>query len=318
MPLGSLSNDQGSVTRNSLTGLPGEDGPMLVVKIDDTAQAHPQTGLAQADMVYIEQVEGGLTRLAAVFSSKIPKLVGPVRSARISDIELLSQFGKVGFAFSGAQRKFLPVIAAANLYDVGAMNYGPRYYFNAPDRVPPYAMMLNATDLLAKAKDNGAAFALSSSAGWRFGDAPAELTKFSTAHVSWPANSYDISWSESEKRWLLAHNGEPNLDSDGYHLGPKTFVIQIVSITNSIYSDKVGGITPLSKTVGEGECFILRNGGFIRGKWLRPTETEGTTFTNAKGEEITFDRGQIWFALSGKAPTFEGLQAQDAPVTPNK
>jgi hypothetical protein len=74
---------------NSLSGLPGGDGPILVVKLDDTRSAHPQIGIEEADIVYIEQVEGGLTRLAAVFSSKIPQRIGPVRSARISDIELL-------------------------------------------------------------------------------------------------------------------------------------------------------------------------------------------------------------------------------------
>lgn len=82
------------VVTNSLTGIEGVDGPVLVVKIDDTTFAHPQVGLKSADVVYIEQVEGGLTRLAAVFSSNIPALIGPVRSARISDIELLAQYGK--------------------------------------------------------------------------------------------------------------------------------------------------------------------------------------------------------------------------------
>jgi hypothetical protein len=126
-----------AVILNSLTNLPGSDGPILVVKIDDTTLSHPQVGLKSADVVYIEQVEGGLTRLAALFSSKIPARVGPVRSARISDLELLAQYGKVGFAFSGAQRKLLPEIAAANIYDLGAMKYGPQYYANDPNRNPP-------------------------------------------------------------------------------------------------------------------------------------------------------------------------------------
>ena len=70
---------------NALSGREGINGPVLVVKIDDTTQAHPQIGLEDADIVYIEQVEGGLTRLAAVFSSVIPQRIGPVRSARITE-----------------------------------------------------------------------------------------------------------------------------------------------------------------------------------------------------------------------------------------
>ena len=71
-----------------LSGREAVDGQVLAVKIDDTNMAHPQIGLEDADVVYIEQVEGGLTRLAAVFSSTIPVRIGPVRSARISDIDL--------------------------------------------------------------------------------------------------------------------------------------------------------------------------------------------------------------------------------------
>ena len=91
-----------------------------MVKLDDTVAARPQIGLDRADVVYIEQVEGGLTRLAAVFSSEIPQLIGPVRSARITDLEILAQYGTVVFAYSGAQSNFLPERAAATLHDYGA------------------------------------------------------------------------------------------------------------------------------------------------------------------------------------------------------
>ena len=122
---------------NVLSGREGANGPVLVVKIDDTTQAHPQIGLEDADIVYVEQVEGGLTRLAAVFSSVIPQRIGPVRSARISDIEIMSQFGRVAFAYSGAQSKLLPVIAAANLQDLGAQRQSPTIFTTDPTRTPP-------------------------------------------------------------------------------------------------------------------------------------------------------------------------------------
>jgi hypothetical protein len=102
-------------TYNSISGRVGVDGPIMAVKLDDTSSARPQIGLEDADVVYIEQVEGGLTRLAAIFSSEIPTNIGPIRSARISDIDILSQYGKVIFAYSGAQRAMLTVIANSNL-----------------------------------------------------------------------------------------------------------------------------------------------------------------------------------------------------------
>jgi hypothetical protein len=295
-----------------LTGASGESAPVLVVKIDDTSNAHPQVGLRDAEVVYIEQVEGGLTRLAAVFASTIPPVIGPVRSARISDLELLSQYGKVGYAYSGAQRKFLPEIAAANLYDVGANKYGAAFYKNDPLRNPPYAMMLNAPAMIEEAKLRGSNFELSKPMGWKFGETSSLAKKISGVDISWPAARYGATWSIDEKRWLLTHNGALNLDSDGFHLGPANLVIQIVSITDSIYKDKVGGVTPFTATVGSGKCYLLRDGSYLPCRWDRPTPESGTTFTDEAGAEVYFTPGQIWFALTSKEPIFKGEILQDA------
>ena len=62
----------------------------IVVKVGNDAQARPQTGIADADLVIEVLVEGGITRLAVVFQSKDPARVGPVRSARQSDLNYLS------------------------------------------------------------------------------------------------------------------------------------------------------------------------------------------------------------------------------------
>jgi hypothetical protein len=155
-----------------LSGREGIDGQLLVVKVDDTNAAHPQIGLEDADIVYIEQVEAGLTRLAAIYSTVIPQRVGPVRSARISDIELLSQYGRVAFAYSGAQRKLLPVIAAANLQDLGAQRQSPTIYTTDPSRVSPFAMVLRADLLMQKIKENNLSVDIAKSVGFVFGDLP--------------------------------------------------------------------------------------------------------------------------------------------------
>ena len=302
---------------NSISGLPGGDSPVLVVKIDDTRQAHPQIGLEKADIVYIEQVEGGLTRLAAVFSSIIPQQIGPVRSARISDIELLEQYGRVGFSYSGAQKKMRPVIASANVEDLGAQNHSSTIYTTDPVRVPPYAMVLRADLLMQFVKDRNISLARSKNMGWQFGSAPDGGKEIESAHISWPANSYDVHWSNSENRWLLDHSYQPDVSASGVRLGPRTFVIQLVSITDSIYKDKVGGVTPYSATVGEGRGYILRDGRFFEAHWSRPDGASGTKWQLANGDEITFPKGQIWVALTDKEPKFTTKNA-DAGMKSSK
>lgn len=301
-----------------LTGAPGQSAPVLVVKIDDTTLAHPQVGLRDAEVVYIEQVEGGLTRLAAIYASTIPTVIGPVRSARISDLELLAQYGKVGFSYSGAQRKLLPEIAAANLHDVGANKYGADFYKNDPLRNPPYAMMLKAPALMAEAVSRGANFDMSKEMGWNFGDKSDVAREIAGVDISWPAARYGATWSAAENRWLLTHDGSPNLDTDGFHLGPANLIIQIVSITDSIYKDKVGGVTPFTATVGSGKCYLLRDGSYLPCRWNRPSPESGTTFTDINGNEAFFTPGQTWFALTSKEPIFQGEILQDATKTNSK
>ncbi len=303
---------------NSLNGLPGVDGPVLVVKIDDTSLAHPQVGLKSADVVYVEQVEGGLTRLAAVFSSTIPDAIGPVRSARISDIELFAQYGKIAFAYSGAQRKLLPVISEANLVDVGAMRFGPTYYANDPNRIAPYAMMVQSRVLLDEGIKRNPEIAISKPMGWNFSEESPVTQKFTSVEIKWPASRYSAKWSATENRWLLYFGDQPNLDADGYHLGPKTILVQLVDISDSIYKDKVGGVTPFSATVGNGRCYLLRDAGSIPCLWSRATADSGTSFTDLTGAPISFAPGQSWFALTDKEPVFTGLQLQDAPKSTNK
>jgi len=245
---------------NVLSGREGSNGPVLVVKIDDTTQAHPQIGLEDADIVYIEQVEGGLTRLAAVFSSVIPQHIGPVRSARISDIEILSQFGRVAFAYSGAQSKLLPVIAAANLQDLGAQRQSPTIFTTDPNRTQPYAMVLRADLLLQHIRDKNYQIDSAKSVGFAFGSLPEGGAPTDKVVVNWPAATYSATWSVEESRWLLSHNNAVNVADSGVVLGPTTLVIQIVSITPSEYKDKVGGVTPFSQTVGTGKAYVLRDG----------------------------------------------------------
>jgi hypothetical protein len=287
-----------------LSGREGIDGPVLAVKIDDTNAAHPQIGVEDAEIVYIEQVEAGLTRLAAIYSTVIPQRIGPVRSARISDIDILNQFGRVAFAYSGAQRKLLPVIAAANLEDLGAQRQSPTIYTTDPARRSPFAMVLRADLLMQKIKDNNLPVDLAKSVGFVFGYLPEGGKPVQQVVMNWPSATYSAQWSEKDSRWHLSHNGKLNLAESGIVLGPTTLVIQMVKISPSEYGDKFGGITPLSETVGTGKAYVLRNGEAFSATWNRPFPDSGTTFSLADGSTMNFAAGQIWVALTDREPEF--------------
>lgn len=287
-----------------LSGREGVDGKLLAVKIDDTNMAHPQIGLEDAEIVFIEQVEGGLTRLAAIFSTVIPQRVGPVRSARISDIDVLSQFGRVAFAYSGAQSKLLPVIAAANLQDLGAQRQSPTIYTTDPKRNQPFAMVLRADLLMQKVVEDQLKVDSAKNIGYVFGDLQEGGVATQKVVMNWPAATYSAEWSDEESRWLLSHNNKLNLAESGVVLGPSTLVIQMVRITPSEYGDKFGGVTPLSETIGTGKAYVLRDGQRFVTRWDRADAQSGTSFTFSDGTSMNFDGGQIWVALTDREPEF--------------
>ena len=289
--------------KNFFTGLVGENKQILVVKIDDTNAAHPQIGVESADVVYVEQVEGGLTRLAAIYTSKLPPLIGPIRSARISDIELLAQFGRVGFAYSGAQSKMRPVIAAANLENLSAERNPPSIYGKDPDRPGPVDMILKPDLLLERANENPKIRIETATASvFPFGDAPKGETNTAVAKVKWPSAKYELRWDSTNEKWLIYFNEKPNMAANGEHLYADTAIIQIVSITPSIYGDKFGEITPFSKTTGSGKAVMLRDGFSYQLSWQRNLETDVTTWMSEDGGVANFKPGRTWIFLTDKAP----------------
>lgn len=295
--------------------------PVLAVKIDNTRNAQPQAGIADADVVYVEEVEYGMTRLAAIFSTTIPARIGPVRSARITDIDLLAQYGSPAFAFSGAQRKLWPALADASFIDVSA-NKVPNDYFRDTTRRAPYNYFFDATTALAQvsgvspATNVGFTFSLAVPTG----GSPAISTE-----LKWPSSTLKFRYNESQGRYAIQLNGErassEEIDQGERNVWADTAVIQFVNQTQSVYFDKGGGNTPYAETIGSGEALILRDGQLFNSIWSRPDSQSGTTFTDVAGNPVPFKPGHTWIALYSKdrevtIKVAKTPAALDTPATP--
>jgi len=292
---------QPEIERNVLTGLPGSNGKVLAVKFDDTVYAHPQEGIEFADVVFVTQVEAGLTRVMGIYSSNYPEILGPIRSARISDIDILAQFGKVGFLYSGSQSKLRPVLSASNIVNLSAERNPPSIYFNDPERTAPYAMMVKPNLLLEKASEVESV----NSVGWKHGVRATSAKKILSATIRWPNAVYKAMWNKSERRFVLDHDNKANLAASGEQLGSPMMVIQIASISPSEYGDKFGGVTPKTTVTGTGTGYLLRNGSVTKALWERATPEAPTTWTLEDGTDAFFQRGQVWIFLTDQEPEFE-------------
>ncbi|HEX2312237.1 MAG TPA: DUF3048 domain-containing protein [Thermomonospora sp.] len=280
-------------------GTKGLDNPVLAVKIENTRPALPQSGVRSADIVYVEQVEGGETRLMAIFSSTLPKRLGPVRSARVSDLEILRQYGRPAFAFSGVNPEFKPVIRQAPIFEVSQETGGSAYYRWGPKPIP-YNLYASPKSLLKRAPKADRPRDI----GFRFGPAPAGGRPTKSYTARWAAATMGFTWSAKEKRWLSTHGGRTNTAAEGGVLGGSTIVIQRVRTTRSQYRDVLGAYTPIVHTVGKGSALVLRDGKTYDARWTRPSAATGTTFTTTDGRPMPFAPGQVWIVLVNDGKPF--------------
>jgi len=270
------------------------DSPVLVVKLDNTRNAQPHAGLVDADVVYVEEVEYGITRLAAVFSSTIPDRIGPVRSARITDIDLLAQYGKPAFAYSGAQRKMFESLDAASIVDVSPRKGGEGYSRDSSRRAP-YNYFLDGNASLAGARKAS----MSRDIGFVFDAAvPAGGRTATDAQMEWSYAQAGFTYKPKRGTYAVSLN-DVDADAEENKAGQQadTVVIQYVEQRPSIFNDKGGGNTPHAETVGSGRAIVLRDGLGWKVRWDRPDRKSGTTFTMEDGSPMPFKPGQVWVVL---------------------
>lgn len=300
--------DRGDATATPTTGQPtapaadvspftGQEGrrphAVLAVKFGNTAAARPHIGLHAADLVYVEQVEGGLSRLMGVYASRTPDRVGPVRSARESDLELLRQFGRPAFAYSGVRSALQSRVSESPLHALPPSE-APDAYLRSPDRPVPNNLSLRPGAALRAAP----AASMPRDIGFRFGPAPDGGQEDPHHTVAYPSARFGFDWSARQDRWLVSMDGRPARDAGGDRLGPPTVVVQYVNLRPSRFRDVTGAVTPYIETVGSGRATVLRDGRAYEVRWKRTSATGGTAFTLPDGGRMPFDRGQVWIVYA--------------------
>ncbi|UQT55062.1 DUF3048 domain-containing protein [Streptomyces durmitorensis] len=272
-------------------GKSADGGRVLAVKIDNVGPARPQTGLEAADVVYAEQVEAGLSRLMAVYATgRLPSIIGPVRSARETDLELLRQFDDPALAFSGAQSKLLPLISEASLRPLSPGKAPEDAYYRSGAKPAPHNLFVRPERLDADLGEGGL-----ESTGFLFGPRPEGGTPEHEHTVRFPAARFTFTWSAGQEHWLVSMDGAQARTVDGKPLDASTVVVQYVNVRESRFHDRSGNNTPFTETVGSGKARVLRDGRAYEARWERPSPQDGTEFTTADGgEDLPFARGKVW------------------------
>ena len=226
-----------------LLGTPGRvpDRAALAVKFDNTASGRPPSGLAQADIVFEEVVEGGLTRLLAVFQSQDPDPVGPVRSARSTDLFILAELGRPLFAWSGANPTFAAAVESADVVDVG-IGAAPDAYGRSPDRQAPYNLYAAPEELReAAAEQDEAAASTPPTALFSYRAADSALSGpgvepvsgFRTTGAGTVSTEIEWSWNADAASWTRSQDGTPHVNKGGEPVRAANVVVRITPYRDS-------------------------------------------------------------------------------------
>ncbi len=283
----------------ALTGLPDPTAvtkrrSALTIKMDNTPQAHPQYGVNEADVVYEEIVEGGITRLAAIFNSQLPTKVGPVRSVRRTDREIVFPIGGI-FAFSGGAQYAISSIETAPVKLIDQSNAGAAM-FRDPTRPPPHNLFANAVLLM---KEGGKVHPPPALFTYVAQNAPAHgapVGSFTVNFGSGYATSYQ--WDAKTHDWLRSIFGAPDVTATGVRVAPTNVIVMSVD-----YYGGVGVEGSYAQLVGSGPVEIFSDGHLQKGKWFRRNIHLKTAYRNASGQTIALRPGQTWVELLATGET---------------
>lgn len=278
---------------NPLTGGRPSHNPVVAVKIDDTGSGRPQVGIDAADIVYIEQVEGGLTRLLAVYDTKLPT-VEAVRSTRLGDPDLAMQFGPIVYVASGGAKSGLTALDASALRASINDRGGPGFSRD-PNRPVPYNLTADLAAIAAKLKGPQAK---SIGLTWsphvtNAGSRPA--TALQTRVGGTPVA---FTWNATLHRYVRMIGGEAQQAADGKTIATPNVVVQFCAVTtNRADIDQAGSPAKVTHTIGTGKVAVFRDGRRIDGTWTRPALQTGTHLKDTQGRPITLAPGGAWFVL---------------------
>ncbi|MCL2493097.1 MAG: DUF3048 domain-containing protein [Clostridiales bacterium] len=313
--------------------LPGQQDSFkypLSVKIENTPEARPQLGIARADVVYESVTEGGITRFNCMFQSDIPDLVGPVRSARNSDITIVPEYNAILY-FSGTNSDVWASLGASTIKNMPAdidskSKFGQYYYLRKSTRPPennqaifsPHNLYLNLGGCYQWSMDYWGP------KGWTdidtnpstldFGDLDPSMTTTDVTSVYMPFSEGTFNptwtWDASTNTFLRTVDGKPFMDADpaSGQVKANNVVVLWAPEVNGPFIENKGYPLHIDMT-GTNRAMVFRDGKMIEGTWV----TDGTTpprFYDANGKEILLTPGKTWMQVlnsnSNQEPTITG------------
>jgi hypothetical protein len=280
-----------------LTGAPAATGsaaqrPALAVKVDNVAGAWPQAGLNQADIVFDLPVEGGLTRLLAVFHSQDVAQIGPIRSARPVDADILHLFGHAYFAFSGGTASDLAPLADHSNATTMWWDVTPSLFVVRSDHAVPHQVFATTAMLYAGGQQRSPS-TTPPPAIFGYAEKAPDAAPAATS-VTAQYDAATATWNWNGTSYLRTQDGHADMLLDGSQVSAANVVVMSVAVASTSAHDSHGSVVPLPVVIGSGTVWVFRDGVMVKGTWSRPTESSPMKLTASSGQPITLAPGRTW------------------------
>ena len=273
------------------------DRRVLAVKIDNHPNARPHSGIDEADMV-IEMLVEGVTRFITIWHESDSDYLGPNRSGRPTDSEVLPAFNEPTFTISGAQGWVQNMITGNGVSLIKELSEGT---FRISGRSAPHNLYVDTFTLRETANEREYPDEPPVGPIWEFGPLPADAAPASSVNVRFAGNGVVWDWDETEGLWLRTIQGQESMVRDEEGIETRLGVPVMVALYVEQYSNN--GL-PSSHTLGSGEAYVFADGKYVQGTWEREEMTDWFTLTDAEGNVIAVPPGQVWVSL---VPSGSGL-----------
>jgi hypothetical protein len=272
--------------------------PALAVKVENLPQARPQFGLNDADVIYEEPVEGGITRFIVIFQCSDAGRIEPVRSGRLIDPEIVMQYGAHPlFAYSGAIDPVIAEVDSSSLIDVGD-NRAPDAFWRDPARYSPHNLASSTSNLYsagAAEQDQPVA----PHPVFEYGSLPRGARPAASVHIAYPYSDLTWTWHQKIGQWTRSYSdtGLANLGDGGQISATNIVVMRVVMYPSPYVEDATGAHENIVTLTGSGPLEVLRNGAAISGTWRRANLSDTTQLSDSAGHQIPLAPGRTWVEL---------------------
>lgn len=264
----------------------------IAAKIDNHPDARPQVGLERSDIVFEELVEGGMTRYVAVWQSDIPELLGPVRSIRPMDPDILSPFGGI-VAYSGGQERFVDLMRRAPVYNaIHGQADTADTFFRSEAKAAPHNVLVRAQEVLASHPGIAApaqqfAFALDAAGSTAAKDGtPTAVVNYRFS----PMTAGSWAWDAPRSAFLRSQGTTQDLDAAGMQLSAANLIVLRVPVTTT-------ADIPKTEMIGSGEAWVSTGGATVHANWSKHSATAPIRLIDDNGVVVRLGPGNSWIEL---------------------